>query len=535
VRDRLRKWFRGRGSREAPRVEAQPAPVAASATDRDAARRDALFGAGTAQFRAGDFQQAAQAFEQCVEIAHDDAEAHLNLGMCRRCLGQREDAADSFKLALHFRPGYAEAHLNLGVLDLEAGDGASAATRFEEAVRLAPAYAEALSNLGFVQFRFHGQIEAAEANLARALSARPGFPDALCNLGLLRQEQGRLDESLGLYEQALRGDPALHEARLNRALLLLARRDFAAGWDEYEARKEASARFVRRFARYPEWDGARQPEKTLLVYGEQGLGDEIMFASCLPEAMALVRHCVIDCSPKLEALFRRSFPAATVHGGPQSDSDTAWLARLPPVDMQIAIGSLPRLFRRSESAFPRHAGYLAADAARTARWRERLDRLGGGLKVGISWRGGTSLSRRERRSLALEQMLPLLAFPGARFVSLQYTDCRDELASVESVHGVAVHHWQEAIDDYDETAALVAALDLVVSVQTAVVHLGGALGRPVWVLVPAVPEWRYLVAGERLPWYPSVRLFRQDGRRDWQTVIETVALELQRLSALPPS
>jgi tetratricopeptide (TPR) repeat protein len=525
----LKKLLRWRNAGGGDRVDEPGSRVTGSAAPPDPERRRNLFGSGVAQFRAGNFRQAAALFEQVLEIAHDDADAHLNLGLARQRLGLREDAADAFAMALHFRPDYAEAHFNLGVLDLEAGDPASAATRFEEAVQLAPGYAEALSNLGLVQFRHLGRPEAAEAALERALSARPHFPDALCNLGMLRQEQGRFDDAVKLYDEALRRDPGMQEARLNRALIYLARGKYARGWEEYEARHRASTHFVRRFDRYPEWNGAPAPDRTLLVYGEQGLGDEIMFASCLPEAIASARRCVIDCSPKLEALFRRSFPAATVHGGPQTESDTEWLARVPPIDMQIAIGGLPRHFRRSESAFPRHVGYLKADAGKTARWRERLSRLGGTLKVGISWRGGTSKTRRDTRSLTLDQLLPVLAAPGARFVSLQYTDCRDELARLQSVHGVTVHHWQEAIDDYDETAALVAALDLVVSVQTAVVHLGGALGKPVWVLVPAVPEWRYLVHGDRLPWYPSVRLFRQNAPGTWQAVIEDVVSELQHL------
>ncbi len=513
-------------SRRADERKGRTHEAASTTTPADAERRSRLLAEGVARFQGGDFQEAAHLFEQCIEIVHDDAEAHLNLGIARRRLGKREEAGDCFAMALHYRPEYAEARFNFGVLDLEEGAVESAAARFEEAVRLKPDYAEAWSNLGLVQSSHLGRFEEAEASLRQALIARPHFPDALCNLGMLRNGQGRFDDALEIYDELLRHHPAMHEARLNRALLYLARGNFVRGWEDYEARKHGSPHFVERYARFPEWDGSPAPDKTLLVYAEQGLGDEIMFASCLPETIASVQHCVIDCSPKLEALFKRSFPAATVHGTLQTGPDPPWLQCAPAIDLRVPMGSLPRLFRPNEAAFPPYAGYLKADESKTARWRERLGGLGAGLKVGISWRGGTAKTRRNVRSLTLEQLLPLLQLPGVRFVSLQYTDCGEELARLRLTHGIRIEHWQEAIDDYDETAALVMALDLVISVQTAVAHLTGALGATGWVMLSAVPEWRYLASGDTLPWYPSVRLFRQRSPGEWEPVIAGVRAAL---------
>ena len=166
---------------------------------------------------------------------------------------------------------------------------------------------------------------------------------------------------------------------------------------------------------------------------------------------------------------------------------------------------------------------------RTARWRERLRSLGNGPKIGISWRGGAMPTRRNLRSIPLAELQPLLARRDSVYVSLQYGPCEAELDALRAQEQCApVRHFREAIDDYEETVALVAALDLVISVQTAVVHLAGALGRPTWVLVPAAPEWRYLAEGDRLPWYASVRLFRQDRLRDWGPIIARVAAELSR-------
>ena len=252
-----------------------------------------------------------------------------------------------------------------------------------------------------------------------------------------------------------------------------------------------------------------------------------MFASCIGDVIPRAGHCVIDCHPKLEKLFRRSFPEATIHGGSQVDTDLSWLERIPSADLKIPSGSLPFHFRRSLDAFPRHTGYLRADEARVQHWRSRLAVLGDGLKVGLSWRGGSRFTHRGLRSLELDQLQVLLGVQGIDFVSVQYGDCAAEIDRLQQEKGISIAHWPEAIDDYDETAALVSALDLVISVQTAVVHLGGALGKPVWVMVPAAPEWRYGRSGSTIPWYPSVTLFRQRVLHDWQPVISEVTEHLR--------
>jgi hypothetical protein len=313
-----------------------------------------------------------------------------------------------------------------------------------------------------------------------------------------------------------------------RAVARLKRADFAA-WDEYEARFASPLATHRPYA-FPAWDGSPLREGTLLVYGEQGLGDQIMFASCLPELLARVPDCVVECDPRLGRLFERSFPEARVVTAAQNDPAPAWLAGLGPdrarIRAQVPIGSLPRWFRRSHSAFPRHYGFLRADPARVQAWRKRLAAHGTGPRIGVSWRGGTATSRRALRSLDLEQLAPVLRSVPATWVSLQYTDCRPEITAVEQRHGITVHHWQEAIDDYDETAALVAALDAVVSVCTAVVHLSGALDQRTLVMVPYAAEWRYGAAGGDMPWYPSVRLLRQRAPGDWADLLERVKDEL---------
>jgi tetratricopeptide (TPR) repeat protein len=339
------------------------------------------------------------------------------------------------------------------------------------------------------------------------------------------QELGRLPEAFADYERALALRPDFPLALFHRSMARLLAGDFRRGWDDYELRR-LNAEHATSEAGLPRWDGSPLAGRTLLITREQGLGDEIMYASMLPQLIAQAGRCIVECDPRLLDLLRRSFPAATFFGTVPGSRLPASIAR-SSIDFAIEAGSLAGFLRREAADFPRHSGYLRADAAATARWRERLAGLGPGRRIGISWTGGVRKTRRALRSLTLEQLLPLLRIPGLRFVSLQYTaDARQAVDDLRLRHGIDIAHWQEAIEDYDQTAALVSALDLTISVCTSIVHLGGALGRPVWVLAPLSPEWRYGTAGETMIWYPSVRMFRQSAYGDWAPVIERVAGEL---------
>jgi len=352
--------------------------------------------------------------------------------------------------------------------------------------------------------------------------------------GAMYQELGRLPEALADFDRALALRPDFPAASFHRAMARLLAGDFGRGWDDYELRR-LNPDHARSATDFPRWDGSPLAGRTLLITREQGLGDEIMYASMLPELIAQAGRCVVECDPRLLQLFGRSFPSVTFFGTLPAGGLPAAIPR-NSIDVAIEAGGLARHLRRDAVAFPRHSGYLRADPGKQERWRGRLAGLGPGLKIGLSWTGGVRKTRRALRSLSLEQLLPLLRVAGARYVSLQYTrDAPGELADLRARHGVDVPHWQEAIDDYDETAALVGALDLTISVCTSLVHLGGALGRPVWVLAPIGPEWRYGIAGESMVWYPSVRLFRQAAYAEWGPVVSRVAGEVVALRRNPAS
>jgi len=521
---------------------------------------------GVAQAQEENYSGAAEHLGRAIAINAQLIGAHVDLGNVLRLRGEADAAAAAYRRALELDRSNPLAHYNLGLLLRQAGDAAAALPHLFRARDLMPEHADALNELALCLIelhRFEEAIERLETELARrpdsaavntwlgfvyqkmlratdawecyqrAAALGAGDAEFFNNRGIVLQDLGRLEEALASYGHALELQPDYPLARFHRGLVRLMLGDFERGWPDYEVRL-VSEDNPQRPARYPRWDGSPPSGRTILAWGEQGLGDEMMFASCLHEIIDAGGRLIIECAPKLEGLFRRSFPGATVYAA------TPERAIPPPIaarniDLEIPTGSLPLFFRRGPGTFPRHRGYLHADPQRIAGWRERLARLGPGLKVGISWQGGTHKSRSPLRSIALERLEPVLACAGTRFVSLQYTDARQEIAELAARRGIVVEHWPEAIADYEHTAALVCALDVVVSVCTAVIHLGGALGQRVLIMAPHSPEWRYGFAGESVPWYPSVRILRQTAAGDWEPVIAAVAGVLRELAADPRS
>jgi len=400
--------------------------------------------------------------------------------------------------------------------------------RFEEAermykrsIQLDPAYATPHHNLAEMLLVLDRPAEAL-VHCRAAIELAPDFPDTYRMLGAALEAQGRPDEAIQAFRLSARQGGSREEAEFSESMARLRAGDYGAGWPLYEARLSSPrVRSLHERFDLPRWRGAHLAGRTLVVCREQGLGDEIMFASCFPDLLATGARCLITSDRRLAALLARSFPAAAILSGREEELRARVAGE--NADFQIAAGSLPLVFRSALRDFPRHEGYLRPDTARVAHWRSRLAALGPGPKIGLSWRGGTLHTGMNRRSLALAQLEPVLRHPGVHWISLQWDVGPGENLGAG---GAPVHHWPEALADYDETAALLCALDQSISVCGSVIHLCGALGRPVWVMVPWLPEWRYGAAGETMPWYPAVRLFRQGAYGAWPPLIERVAAEL---------
>lgn len=341
-------------------------------------------------------------------------------------------------------------------------------------------------------------------------------PEALTNYSGMFIEAGEPQKCIDLCEKAIKGNPNLPIAHWNLALALLGEGKWERAWDEHEyGLKPGCLREDRAVLPIPVWDGT--PGKTVTVYGEQGLGDEIMFASMLPDLMK-TNPVVIECHKRLETLFKKSFPEATVYGT-REDLEVSWPLE-HQLDYRLAIGSLGKFYRRSRESFP-GTPYLKADPLPKGRQ----------FRVGISWKGGgAKMGRVQKRSIPLPWWKPILDTPNVEFVSLQYGIGKEEDLDVMDALGYDIKRPPEAdAKDYYETAQLVASCDLVITINTSVVHLAGALGVPCWSMTPKFPAWRYQNQGP-MPWYRNVRQYRSPDvdQLAWKAVIAKVSEDLDQ-------
>lgn len=381
-------------------------------------------------------------------------------------------------------------------------------------------------------FERDGFAEAA-ACFEESLRICPAFAEAHCNLGVTRQFQGRFVDSVASFQRALELRPEMPAAHFNLAMTWFLMGELDRGWSEYEWRwkcRNFGNRPAAACQLAPAWNGEPLSGKSLLVYGEQGVGDEIMFASCVPGLLQSARRLLLACEVRLAPLLARSFPDATVVPL-ESLADSGERRKLGRVDWQTAAGSVPRLFRPSETRPCGNGFLLAAEDARRD-WRGRLQELGTGRKIGISWRGGKDAAEQRRRSTALEQWEPILTTPDSCFVNLQHGESQAEVADVSSRLGLTIAHWPEInpIVDLDAFAAQIAALDLVISIDNSTLHLAAALGVPTWGIVafPSASYWRWFGQGEDCPWYPALRLWRKAAADSWEDLLGRLAAALSR-------
>lgn len=410
--------------------------------------------------------------------------------------------------------------------------------RSEDAKTLETFYAtkrsEIMNGIGTC-YKHENKVDVAREYFMKAQEGIALNADIQNNLATLYINEGKPLKALEHLDLAISLQPGHPQAQWNKSLAHLELGEYAKGWAMYDAGFAAKVRAQRNYssADLPEWDGS--PGKTVVLYGEQGIGDEILFASCVPDAIAISKKVVIDCHKKLHTLFATSFPGVDIYPT-REDEVITWPmdAKGQPryaFDARCAFGSLPRLFRPDIESFP-GTPYIKPSIEAEATWAVRLNELSSRPKIGISWAGGHKRTRIEVRSIGLEKLLPIFQ-QDADFISLQYTPCEDDIAMMKAKHGVTIHHWPEAVysPNYADTAALVANLDLVITVCTSMVHLAGSMGVPTWVLTPSRPAWRYRLDLDTMPWYGnSITLFRQaPDTFDWEPVIAEVADKVREL------
>jgi tetratricopeptide (TPR) repeat protein len=404
-----------------------------------------------------------------------------------------------------------------------------AACLLQQTVQLCPTSAHAWNNLGICFKREH-MNELADLAFEKAFrfEKHPDFPS---NQAAIYINNGTPERALELSERALALEPDHAQSLWHKGLALLEMQRWPEAWDAHEYRLHPASNCgvgERNYARgdgemTPWWDG--ESKGKVVIHGEQGLGDEILFASCLADAVATGAEIVFEPTVRLAGLMARSFPEIEVHGTDRHDG-SEWMKEGQTVDYKCALGSLPKFWRRSEGAFPGKP-YLIVDETKKRHWFFRLKKLGRKPKIGVAWQGGAQKTRIDLRSLPLEALIPIFR-DDVDWISLQYTEAaKNEVRALEKERGVKVHHYGKdgpESPDMDDLAALVANLDLVVSVCQTSIHMAGGLGVPCWCLTPSAPAWRYGVTGN-MPWYRAVDLIRQRGD-DWGPVLDEVKSRL---------
>jgi len=463
----------------------------------------------------GQLDEAITYYQKALQLSPNLVYAHYNLGNALQDKGQLDEAISSFQKAIELNPNYAMAYYNLGNALREKGQRDEAITCLQKAIELDPNYAATHNNLG-IAFKEKGQLDVAITCFQKAIQFDSDYAMAYCNLGSALKEKGEFDEAITYYQRSLQLSPDLVDAHFNMSLIFLLLGNFEEGWKEYEWRWKLKD-FYRRSFSQPSWDGYDIKGLTILLYAEQGLGDTIQFIRYVPLVAQQGAKVAVECQRGLTSLLKNvaGIQEIIAHG-----------EKLSEFDIHCSLLTLPLVFDTTLEDIPAQVPYIKADSILVQKWHEKIILDNSKFKIGLVWAGDPRLKDDRTRSCSLEIFSPLAQINGITFYSLQKGETANQAKNPPE--GMKLIDYTEEIKDFSDTAALIENLDLVISVDTAVVHLAGALGKPVWTLLPFVPDWRWLLKREDSPWYPTMRLFRQPSRGDWNTVIANVLNKLQK-------
>ena len=471
----------------------------------------ALNNLGSTLLQKGDLAQAQRALERALAVKADYAGAWFNLGNVLAARDEHAKAVEHYRRALAIDANHFDALNNLGAALSELDECSEAALCYQRVLALQPANAAAHNNFGRVLAQ-RDELDAAIAHFKEAIALQPHAIDAHINLGNVLLEKGEAGTAHLSYERALTIDPAHESAHWNDGLALLVQGDLAAGFRRWRWNVAASKRFA-----VPEWRGEELNGATILIHAEQGFGDAIHFARYIPMVAARGGRVIFEAPVELHRIF------ATIDG---VDQIVAFGDPLPDFAWHCPLLTLPVVFETTLHNLPDSVPYLGADPEAVADWSRRV--AGPAFKVGLVWAGRPEHKRDRYRSLSLADLAPLAAIPNVAFYALQKGAAVGE--AERAPDGMRLEILSPLLSDFADTAAAIMALDLVITVDTSVAHLAGALGKPVWILHAYAPDWRWLEKRSDSPWYPTAELFRQDSSRRWGPVIADVAAELRALA-----
>ena len=485
---------------------------------------------GDLYIKKGNFKKALTHLNHSLKLSPDNESALLNKA---NLLGQTNQMAEAKKIynhALNIFPDNIRLLSNFSALLQLEENFTKAEVLIRKAISINPNYPQALSNLGNLLIKKEKFIESEEC-LRKAIALNPQLTEAYINLGFLYHQMARLDEALIAFDKAVSLDPENSTGHWYRTFTRLLAGKFESAWKDYEYGLINGERVVGNYhypPYNPDFQTGSQKINSLFVMAEQGIGDQIMFASCIPDVLNHTDNIILECEKRLVPLFRRSFPSVTVIHTGQYNYE-ALQSNFPMIQQKIAIGSLPHLFRNNLAAFPKNSPYLQADKNNYLKWKNRFSTLGKKLKVGISWQGGVKIEH-DKRSMSLNSWKEVLQCD-CDFINLQYGNHKAELNEIENKYNITIHDWDDSdsLLDIDDFSAQISALDLVISVGNTNVHLAGSLNIPALCLIPQVPSWRWLFSGNDCLWYPSVKIIRQKKRHDWSPVIQKAKHELEEM------
>ena len=490
-------------------------PEAAASFDRAIAIRtdyaEAHFNRSKVLKVLGRLEEALASCDRTISIKADYAEAYANRGNVQRELGQLDAALASYDRAISLKGDFAEAYFSRGIVLRRLGQVDAALSSYNQAIVFKASYAEAYANRGTV-LRELGQFDAALTSYDRALATKTDFAEAYCNRGTLLHELGQFDLASASYDQAIAVKPDFSQAHFNKSISLLTRADFANGWAGYEWRTKALRHFP-----LPCWHGPEPlPGKTILLHSEQGLGDTIQFCRYAKLVSNLGARVILETQEPLIGLL------ATLEGVSQI------VCRgnpLPAFDCHCPLLSLPLAFNTNLGSIPRSIRYLRSDAGKVAQWQARL---GPKLRprIGLVWSGNAEFTNDRNRSLSIAELVEHL--PG----EFHYICLQKEVREIDRQILVArgqITSFADDLADFTDTAALCECMDLVISVDTSVAHLSGALGKTTWLLLPFNSDWRWLLDRDDSPWYPTMKLYRQDRPGHWSGLLAQMARNLVQL------
>ena len=478
--------------------------------------------------------EALESLDKALALRPGDAGAFDHRGNVLLAMGRFQDAVAAFDQALSHGLRRPEIRLNRGIVLAALGRQQEALAEFDAVLALVPAHPGAHYNRGIALFGL-GRYTDAVAAYDRALSAAPDHAKALNNRGLALQAVDRPSDALASYRKAIAVQKDYADAHFNQSLALLTIGDFPRGFQEYEWRwRRSGMPAQRRGHGRPLWLGEYPLQrKTILLQAEQGLGDTIQFVRYVPLLRKAGAKVVLEVQQELKPLLAQMAEYVVARG-----------EELPAFDVHCPVGSLPLAFKTVPEAIPADIPYLAADQARLAKWRARLGELEGRrregiaedqvprFRVAITWSGNLQHANDRNRSIPFAGLAPLWSAPAIEFISIQ-RELRSDDARMLADEARITHLGSE-LNDFADTAAVLALVDLVITVDTSVAHLAGAMGRPVWILLPFAADWRWSQASETSRWYPSARLARQPALGDWKSVIERVRADLEHRADCAP-